>query len=93
MATLTVHLNGSCSVEQHDLEELGINVSDQIKVQLEPEGRASWSTINKSESGTLKWQEVAGFLQGKTTVKLTIDEMNEAIAKGWAGQVTFDDHE
>jgi hypothetical protein len=62
------------------LRHLGIRPGEKIHLDLLPGNRAQLSAERPSGS----WDRFVGSLQGKTDVKLTIEEINEAIAEAGA---------
>jgi hypothetical protein len=64
------------------LQHLGIKAGDKIELDLLPDGRATLKGARPA--GT-----IAGFigvLAGKTAKIATIEEMNDAAARGWTGE-------
>jgi len=82
MSTLTITARGQVTFRKDVLEHLGIRPGEKIELDKLPDGRVSLRA--KRPSGT--WDDVFGILANETNVKLTIDEINEAAAAGWAGQ-------
>ena len=81
MATLTVTARGQVTFRKNVLQHLGIQPGEKIEIDLLPDGRAEL----RAERPKHTWHEVRGFLKGKTNgVRLTIEEINEATAEGWA---------
>lgn len=78
MTVLTVTARGQITFRKDVLKHLGIQPGDKIRVDLLPNGRAEL----KADQGNGSWEELRGFLKDKTNgVKLTIDELNDAIAE------------
>jgi AbrB family looped-hinge helix DNA binding protein len=75
MATLTVTERGQVTFRKDVLKHLGIKPGDKIQVELLPGGRLEARAARPNGS----WDDFIGCLAGKTTVRLTIEEMNEAI--------------
>ncbi len=82
MATLTVTERGQVTFRKEVLQHLGIKPGEKIELELLPDGRAALSAARPS--GTI--DGFLGLLAGKSTAVATIDEINEAAARGWAGQ-------
>ncbi len=81
MTVLTVTARGQVTFRKDVLKHLGIEPGDKIRLNLLPNGRAEL----KADQGKGSWDELSGFLKGKTNgVRLTIDELNEAIADAGA---------
>ena len=81
MATLTVTTRGQVTFRKKVLEHLGIKAGEKIELDLLPDGRG----IIRAARPTGKIQDFFGVLAGKTKKVATIEEMNEAAARGWAG--------
>lgn len=82
MATLTVTAKGQLTLRKDLLRHLGIEPGQKVAVEKLPNGRVELHA--PTPTGTI--DDFIGFLAGKTRKVLTIDEMNEVIAKGWAGE-------
>lgn len=80
MASLAVTAKGQVTLKRELLRHLGVKPGERINVETLPDGelriRAARST------GSIKG--FIGLLAGKTRKVATIEEMNEAIAAGWA---------
>lgn len=83
MTTLTVTSKGQVTLRKDLLQHLGIGPGEKISVERMPNGLLSIGAAARKG----KISDAFGMLAGKTSVKLTIDEMNEAIRKGWAGEL------
>lgn len=78
MPTLTVTTRGQVTLRQDVLRHLGIRPGQKIHLDLLPGSRAELSAERPQGS----WDKFQGSLNGKTNgVKLTIEEINEAIAE------------
>jgi AbrB family looped-hinge helix DNA binding protein len=83
MATLTVTAKGQVTLRKDLLEHLGVHPGDEISIEKLPGGRVEV----KAARPTGKISDAFGFLKGKTKGRsLSIEEMNEIIADGWAGK-------
>jgi len=82
MATLTVTARGQVTFRKEVLQHLGIEPGGRIELDLLPDGRASLRAARPA--GTV--DGFLGLLAGKTTKVATLDEIEEAAAKGWAGE-------
>lgn len=81
MTVLTVTARGQVTFRKDVLKHLGIQPGDKIRVDLLPNGRAEL----KADQGNGSWDELRGLLNGKGNgVRLTIDELNDAIADAGA---------
>jgi len=81
MTILTVTARGQITIRKEVLKHLGIQSGDKIRLDLLPDGKAEL----KAEKGQGAWQELEGFLKGKTNgLKLSIDEINDAVTEAGA---------
>ncbi|MES1197349.1 MAG: AbrB/MazE/SpoVT family DNA-binding domain-containing protein [Pseudomonadota bacterium] len=80
MGTLTITAKGQVTLRKEILEHLGVRPGEQVSVDLLPDGSVS---VRPRPKG--KISDLAGMLDNNG-VHLTIDEINEAIADGWAGK-------
>lgn len=80
MSTLTVTSRGQVTFRKEVLQHLGIKPGEKIELELLPDGRAEVKAARPTETidGFL------GLLAGKTDNVVTIEEINEAAAAGWA---------
>ena len=82
MTKLTVTTRGQVTFRKDVLQHLGIKPGEKIEVDLLPDGRAMLKAARPS--GTI--DDFIGLLAGKTKKPLTIEEINEITAAGWAGE-------
>lgn len=82
MATLTVTARGQVTFRKDVLNHLGIRPGDKIELDKLPDGRLEL----RAARPTATIDGFIGVLAGKTDKVVTIEEMNEAIAAGWAGE-------
>jgi len=83
MGTLTVTAKGQVTLRKDLLEHLGVRPGDKVLVEKLPEGRVEV----KAARPTGKISDVFGFLKTKRKGRtLSIEDMNEIIADGWAGK-------
>jgi AbrB family looped-hinge helix DNA binding protein len=83
MSTLTVTAKGQVTLRKDLLEHLGVHPGEKITVDKLPDGRIEV----KAARPTGKISDAFGFLKTKRKGRtLSIDEMNEIIARGWAGK-------
>ena len=86
MTTLTVTSKGQVTLKKELLRHLGVKPGQKVEVDALPDGRlAIYATRPK---GSI--EGFYGILAGKTDKVATIEEMNEAIEKGWAGLLDED---
>ncbi len=83
MAILTVTARGQVTFRKDVLKHLGVKPGEKIELELLPGGEFKGRAARKS--GNIG--DFAGCLKGKSNVKLTIEEMNDAIAEAAATEV------
>jgi bifunctional DNA-binding transcriptional regulator/antitoxin component of YhaV-PrlF toxin-antitoxin module len=81
MSTLTVTARGQVTFRKSVMRHLGIKPGEKIELDLLPDGRGMIRAAKPT--GTI--DDFIGFLAGKTKKVATIEEINEAVADGWAG--------
>jgi bifunctional DNA-binding transcriptional regulator/antitoxin component of YhaV-PrlF toxin-antitoxin module len=81
MAQLTVTAKGQVTLRKDLLRHLGVAPGQKVRVDKLPNGRIE---VRAEPSGRI--QDFFGFLHRPDGPCLTIDEINEAIAAGWAGE-------
>ena len=82
MSTLTVTSKGQVTLRKDLLKHLGIHPGEKIAVEKLPDGRIE---VRAARPGG-KISEVFGILKREGGPSLSIDEMNEVAAQGWAGK-------
>jgi bifunctional DNA-binding transcriptional regulator/antitoxin component of YhaV-PrlF toxin-antitoxin module len=82
MTTLTVTAKGQVTLKKELLRHLGVKPGQRIEVDALPGGQLAIKAASRKGG----WDEIYGMLAGETDKVATIDEMNEAIRKGWAGE-------
>jgi hypothetical protein len=82
MSTLKVTAKGQVTLRKDVLKHLGVCPGDQVAVNLLAGGRVEVRAAKR----TGKFSDIAGLLHREDGPVLTIDEINEAIAAGWAGE-------
>ena len=80
MTTLTTTARGQVTFRKDVLQHLGIKAGEKIELELLPDGHASLRAARRKG----RIEDFFGCLAGKTDIKLTIDEMNEAIEQAGA---------
>lgn len=80
MTTLTVTARGQVTFRKEILQHLGIRPGDKIELDLLPDGRC----VLKAERPAGTIASFIGLLAGKTQEVATIEEINDAAARGWA---------
>jgi AbrB family looped-hinge helix DNA binding protein len=83
MSTLTVTAKGQVTLRKDLLDHLGVHPGDKIAVEKLPDGRIEV----RAAPPTGKISDLFGILKNKKKDRsLSIEEMNEVIARGWAGK-------
>jgi len=82
MTQLTITAKGQVTLRKDVLEHLGVGPGDKIEVEKLPSGRIVVSAPRK----TGKISDLSGMLKRPGQRTLSIEEMNEIIADGWAGK-------
>ncbi len=83
MSTLTVTAKGQVTLRKDVLDHLGVHPGEKITVNKLPDGRIEV----KATRPTGKISDVFGSLKAKRKGKaLSIEDMNDTIARGWAGK-------
>ncbi|PLP59233.1 transcriptional regulator [Mesorhizobium loti] len=82
MITLTVTSKGQVTLRKEVLEHLGIKPGDKLRVDLAPDAQINLKAA-KAEGGL---NAFFGSLHDPRGPSLTLEEINEAIADGWAGK-------
>jgi len=81
-ATLTVTAKGQVTLRKDLLQHLGVQAGSKIIVHKLPNGRIEVEAARPKG----KISAVFGMLKREGQQTVSIDEMNEAIAAGWAGE-------
>jgi AbrB family looped-hinge helix DNA binding protein len=83
MSTLTVTAKGQVTLRKDLLEHLGVHPGDKISIEKLPGGKVEV----RAARPTGKISDAFGFLKTKRKGRsLSIEEMNDVIARGWAGK-------
>jgi antitoxin PrlF len=78
--TLTVTSKGQITLRKEVLRHLGVDPGQKLEVDLLPNGRVE---MRAKPKGSI--EDFFGCAYRAGTKPLTIEEMNEIIADGWAG--------
>jgi len=81
MSMLTITAKGQVTLRKDVLTHLGVRPGDKISVEKLPDGRIE---VKAAPSGRIS--DVFGFLKRENGPSLSIDEMNQVSAEGWAGK-------
>lgn len=82
MTTLTVTAKGQITLRKELLQHLGVAPGQRITIDKLPDG----GIAVRAERKTGKISDLVGMLKRPGQPRLSIDEINEAIADGWAGK-------
>ena len=82
MSTLTVTAKGQVTLRKDVLQHLGVHPGEKIVVDKLPDGRIEVRAARRS--GHIS--DVFDLLKQEDGPRLSIEEINEAIAAGWAGE-------
>ena len=82
MATLTVTARGQVTFRKEVLQHLGIRPGEKIELDMLPGGRG----VLKAAQPAGSISSFVGLLAGRSKRAATLDEINEAAARGWAGK-------
>lgn len=82
MTILTVTAKGQVTLRKDLLQHLGVEPGQKIEIDKLPDGRISVQAARTT--GTI--DDFIGLLAGKSRKVATLDEIDEAIASGWAGK-------
>lgn len=80
---LTVTGKGQITLKKELLRHLGIHAGQQVEVIAMPGGELRLRAVKR----TGKISDVFGLLKREGQRPLSVEEMNEVIARGWAGQL------
>jgi AbrB family looped-hinge helix DNA binding protein len=81
MATLTVTERGQVTLRKDVLAHLGIKPGEKMELDLLPDGRGLLRAAQPKGS----MSAFVGLLAGKSKKVASLEEINEAAARGWAG--------
>jgi len=81
MVDVTVSAEGEITLPDDVLEHLGSHLGGEVRVELLPGGRVA---MRRAVTG--KISDAFNFFYRKDGPSFTIEEINEAIEKGWAGE-------
>ena len=82
MTQLTITSKGQVTLRKDLLKHLGVKPGEKIGVELLPGGKAELK--GAGPSGSI--DDFVGLLAGKAKKVLTIEEIGEIAAEGWAGK-------
>jgi bifunctional DNA-binding transcriptional regulator/antitoxin component of YhaV-PrlF toxin-antitoxin module len=82
MSTLKITAKGQVTLRTDLLKHLGVRAGEKIDVEKLPDGRIEV----KAARPVGKISDVFDLLKRENGLSLSIDEMNEIAARGWAGR-------
>lgn len=82
MSILTVTTKGQVTLRKDVLQHLGVVPGEKIAVEKLPDGRVEVRAVRK----TGRISDVFDFLKKEQGPSLSIEEINELAAEGWAGK-------
>jgi bifunctional DNA-binding transcriptional regulator/antitoxin component of YhaV-PrlF toxin-antitoxin module len=77
MAILSTTSRGQVTIRKEIFQHIGVKPGEKLEIELLPGGEFRGRAVRKKG----KIDDVFGMLAGKTNVKLTIEEMDEAIGE------------
>ncbi len=83
MNALTITTKGQITLKKDLLKHLGLQPGDRVAVEKLPDGRIEIHAMKPSG----KISDVFGMLKREGRKPMSIEEMNEIIGKGWAGEL------
>jgi len=82
MTSLAVTMKGQVTLKRDLLHHLGIKPGERVDIEKLPGGEIRFKAVKPT--GTI--DSLIGRHAGKAQKKLTIEEMNDIAAAGWAGE-------
>ena len=82
MGTLTVTTKGQVTLRRDILNHLGVHPGDRISVEMLPDGRVEVRAAPPAG----KISDVFGALKRENSRALSIEDINDIAARGWAGE-------
>jgi AbrB family looped-hinge helix DNA binding protein len=83
MTTLTITAKGQITLKKELLRHLGLGPGDTVDVTPAPDGHLS---IRPTPQGRRTIEDSIGALKRPGQKPLSIEEMNDVIARSWAGE-------
>ena len=84
MKKLKIDARGRITLSKDLLRQIGVEPGEKIEVEKLPSSRLAIGPVRSTGTGSI--DSFIGLLAGTTTAVITIEEMNEAIERGWAGE-------
>jgi bifunctional DNA-binding transcriptional regulator/antitoxin component of YhaV-PrlF toxin-antitoxin module len=82
MSTLTITAKGQITLKQELLRHMNVAPGHKVEVEKLPDGRLMVGPAG--QTGSI--DDFIGSLEQKGGPRLTIEQINEAAAQGWAGE-------
>ncbi len=82
MSTLTITAKGQITLRKDILKHLGVEPGEKVIVDKLPDGRIDIKAARPSG----KISDIFNFLKRKDRPSLSIEEINDIAARGWAGK-------
>jgi AbrB family looped-hinge helix DNA binding protein len=82
MSTLTVTAKGQITLRKDLLKHLGVHPGEKVAVDKLPDGRIEMKAVRP----TGKISDIFNIWKRKGGPSLSIEEINEIAARGWAGK-------
>jgi len=80
MPIATVTSKGQITLPKEIRDRLRLRSGDQIHLDIDPDGKLTGKPLNYD------FRSLRGILKSRRKRPVTIEEMNEVIAAGWAGE-------
>ncbi|MNL69049.1 hypothetical protein D3C87_1938590 [compost metagenome] len=85
MVRLTIGISGQVVLDPDLMDELGVKPGDEIEVAVPSRSAPERMVDNERRPASA----LLGLFAHKAVRPVSIEEMNEAIALGWAGEVKY----
>jgi AbrB family looped-hinge helix DNA binding protein len=82
MSALTVTAKGQVTLRKDLLQHLGVQPGDKVAVEKLPDGRIEMRAVRSMG----KISDLFGYFKGRSSVKLSIKQINDIARRGWAGK-------
>lgn len=82
MGTLSITAKGQLTLRKEIMRHLGVRAGDKVEVDILPNG----GVAIRAARPVGKISDAFGILHREDGPVFSIEEINEAIAKGWAGE-------
>jgi bifunctional DNA-binding transcriptional regulator/antitoxin component of YhaV-PrlF toxin-antitoxin module len=83
MDTLTITAKGQVTLRKEVLRHLGVEPGAKVEVDLLPGGRVGLRATSKPG----KISDIFGMLRREGQTPVSIEDINQTIADGWAGKI------